>query len=263
MHLDVVQLRRFYYRTQLGRAAQRALREAMAALWPSARGETVVGFGFAAPLLRPYMAEAARTLCLMPAPQGVCPWPAEGPNVSVLVEETHWPLPVGFADRLIVAHGLESCARPDALLEEMRRVLAPGGKVMIIAPNRSGMWARSDATPFGYGRPYSAAQLDAALAAHGFEPERHAAALFGPPSHRRFWLKTHQLWERAGRRLGAHRLAGAVLVEATRTVYALPRGRRERARASIEDVLAGLAGRPRPAPDGARSHRAGAGRAEG
>ena len=87
MHLDVVDLRRFYYRTQLGRAAQRALRDSIRELWPAVPGETLIGFGFAAPFLRPYMGEASRTLCLMPAQQGVCRWPAEGPNLAALVEE--------------------------------------------------------------------------------------------------------------------------------------------------------------------------------
>lgn len=254
MHLDVVDLRRFYYRTALGRAAQSSLQGAVRALWPNVEGMTVVGFGFAAPLLRPLMGEAGRTLCLMPAPQGVCRWPPEGPNVSALVEETHWPLPVGFADRLLIAHGLEHSERPAALLEEIHRVLAPEGRAILIAPNRSGMWARSDATPFGYGRPYSAGQLEGLLKAHDFQPERAAAALWGPPSHRRFWLKTGGMWEALGRRLDAQRLAGAVLVEATRRVYAMPRsGLKERAMSPLE-VLEGLAGaRPKPAaPGGAR-----------
>lgn len=247
MHLDVVDLRRFYYRTALGRAAQRALQTALRELWPDVRGETVVGFGFAAPFLRPFLGEARRVICLMPAPQGVCRWPPEGPNAAALVEETHWPLPVGFADRLLVAHGLENSERPPALLEEMHRVLAPEGRAAVIAPNRSGLWARSDATPFGHGRPYSIPQLEAALRAHDFAPERTAAALWAPPSHRRFWLKTAGAWEGLGRRLDARRLAGAVIVEATRRVYAMPRpGLKERALSPIE-VLEGLAGaRPKP-----------------
>ena len=55
MHLDVVDLRNFYYRTQLGRVAQRAIRDTVVKTWPSAQGQTVVGFGFAVPLLRPYL----------------------------------------------------------------------------------------------------------------------------------------------------------------------------------------------------------------
>ena len=78
MHLDVLDLRAFYYRTRLGRAAQRALQEALRALWPDTRGSAVVGFGFAAPMLRPFLADAARVLALMPNQQGVMPWPAGG-----------------------------------------------------------------------------------------------------------------------------------------------------------------------------------------
>ena len=59
MHLDVLDLRAFYYRTPLGRSAQRALQEALRALWPETRGIVVVGFGFAAPMLRPFLADAA------------------------------------------------------------------------------------------------------------------------------------------------------------------------------------------------------------
>ena len=249
MHLDVVELRRFYSSTQLGRMVQRALRERLRALWPNVRGQTVVGFGYAAPLLRPFLGEAARTLCLMPAQQGVCAWPGEGPSVSALVEETLWPLPGGFADRLVVAHGLETCERPAALLDEIWRVLAPGGKAVFIVPNRAGMWARRDGTPFGYGRPYSVGQLEATLNAHKFTAERHAAALYHPPSHRRFWLRVAPALESLGQRLDARRLAGVVILEAEKLVYITPQnGARASARAPIR-VLSGL-GVPTPKPAG-------------
>ena len=55
MHLDVLDLRAFYYRTRLGRSAQRVLQEALRGLWPDTRGLAVVGFGFAAPMLRPFL----------------------------------------------------------------------------------------------------------------------------------------------------------------------------------------------------------------
>ena len=35
MHLDVLDLRNFYYRTQLGRAAQRAIRDKVETMWPA------------------------------------------------------------------------------------------------------------------------------------------------------------------------------------------------------------------------------------
>ena len=59
MHLDVLDLRAFYYRTRLGRSAQRVLQEALVGLWPDTHGLAVVGYGFAAPLLRPFLARRA------------------------------------------------------------------------------------------------------------------------------------------------------------------------------------------------------------
>jgi len=247
MHLDVVALRRFYYGSDLGRMAQRMLRARLRALWPDVTGMNVVGFGFAAPFLRPFMDEAERTLCLMPCQQGVCPWPAEGPNLSALVEETLWPLPRGFADRIVVAHGLETCERPHALIEEIRRVLAPAGRAAFVLPNRSGLWARRDATPFGFGRPYSADQIEKALSAHDLGVERERAALYMPPSHRRFWLRAGPMVERMGQRLDLRGLAGVRIAEAQLMIYITPQSGAKEAASTPLRVLEGLAPAPRPA----------------
>ena len=252
MHLDVLDLRAFYYRTKLGRATQRALQDALRGLWPETRDQLVVGFGFAAPMLRPFLADARRVVALMPAEQGVMPWPVGAANVSALVEETRWPIEGDSIDRMIVAHGLETCDHPAALLDEIWRTLAPGGKAVFIVPNRSGIWAQREVTPFGFGRPYSLGQLKALLAGRGLAPERHAAALYAPPSHRRFWLQTAQIWEYLGRRFDPHLIAGALLVEVSKEVYALPR---KGARASVLGRLEALEGLGRPSPEPVASRR--------
>lgn len=244
MHIDVLDLKNFYYRRPLGRVAQRAIREKMVGLWPPLAGQTVVGFGFAAPLLRPYLAQSRRVIGLMPAPQGVMPWPAGEPNVSVLCEEMNWPLATGFVDRLVLMHALEVSADPAGILEEAHRVLGPGGRALFIVPNRSGLWARSDSTPFGSGRPYSGGQLEALLRQHGFTPEVAMTVLHAPPSLGRFWLRSSAFWERVGRR--APWLAGGVLmVEASKQTYAPSRGGLG---AVIRKPLKVLEGLPAPAP---------------
>ena len=241
MHLDVQDLRNFYYRSALGRAAQKSLRGRLLELWPEAKGQTVVGFGFAAPLLRPYLADARRVMVLMPGPQGVMPWPAGMPNTSVLTEETLWPVETGAVDKLVLMHGLETSERPSELLDECWRVLGPGGKALFIVPNRAGMWARRDRTPFGYGRPYSPGQLETQLRKHQFLPERHLGALFQFPSQQRIWMKSAPLFEKIGRQMPTMMGGGAILVEATKLVYP-PRGRPQRstARRAI-GVLEGMA----------------------
>lgn len=220
MHLDVQDLRNFYYRSPLGRAAQKSVRAEVLAFWPEAKGQTVCGFGFAVPFLRPYLAEARRVVACMPAPQGVIRWPQGMANVSVLCEETRWPLETGHVDKLLVVHGLETSDQPGALLEECWRVLGPGGTALFIVANRAGLWSRSDRTPFGYGRPYSQSQLESELKEHGFLPERHATTLFQPPSERRFWRKTAGMWERLGGRLSVVVAGGVLMVLASKRVHA-------------------------------------------
>lgn len=244
MHLDVKDLRNFYYRSTLGRAAQKAVRDEVRALWPNVAGQTVAGFGFSVPLLRPFLPEARRVIALMPAPQGVMPWPAGMPNVSVLSEETRWPIDTGRLDRLVMMHGLENSESPAELLQEAYRALGPGGRAMFIVPHRSGLWSRSDSTPFGYGRPYSSGQLDAQLKRHGFTPVRHRAALYQPPSHKRFWRKTGRMLETTGRMFSPVLAGGVLIVETNKRVPAPSGGVAEAVRKPLEI----LAPKPEVAP---------------
>ena len=248
MHHDVLDLRSFYYQRALGRVVQRILRDRLTAMWPPERasGMTVAGYGFAAPMLRPYLGRARHVIALMPARQGVMPWPAGAPNHSVLCEETAWPLDTGSVDRLVLLHGLETADHPTALLSEAWRALGPGGRMIVMAPNRAGLWARSDATPFGFGRSYTASQLEAQARDTGFVVERTGAALYIPPSDRRFWLKSAQMWERTGLRISQVLVAGVVLTEFSKQVQA-PTGRVHRVSVpSPLDLLEGIA-RPKPA----------------
>lgn len=222
MHHDVSSLWQFYYESHIGKVAQRNLRHAVRTLWPNVRGMNVAGYGFTAPLLRPFREESLRTLCLMPATQGAAFWPREGPNATALVEESHWPLTTGFIDRLIIAHGMETARHLDAMLEEAWRVLSPEGKIIVIVPNRSGIWARRETSPFGSGRPFSYTQIEALLNHHQLRPSARSAALYMPPSKRRFLLNSAQAAERFGRRMELSRLAGVLIVEAEKRVFAMP-----------------------------------------
>ena len=116
-------------------------------------------------------------------------------------------------------------------------------------PNRAGMWARREGTPFSYGRPYSTGQLESTLSQHKFTAERQSAALYLPPSHRSFWLRMAPAIEEVGQRIDARRFAGVLMLEVEKMVYITPQsGARVSARDPIR-VLTGL-GAPAPKPAG-------------
>lgn len=252
MHLDVVKLKNFYFQSHLGRYAAQALSDQASALWQDLEGRALVGFGFAIPVFDSLASRCASVVNLMPEQQGVIAWPDSGPNASVLASEVQWPMPTGFADRIVLMHGLETSENPSMLLDECWRVLAPGGRALFIVPNRAGLWARRDATPFGYGRPYSAGQLESQLIKHRFDPERQRAALFAPPSSKRFWLRAGPRLETFGSRSSVGFASGALMIEATKRIYAPMRpGLSEAVRRKLK-ALEGIAS-PEPRPAAGRS----------
>ena len=224
MHLDVHILRDFYYRSQLGRAAQKAVRDRVVERWGNVGGLSLAGYGFAVPLLRPFLGKSERIIGLMPAPQGVMHWPADGANHSVLCDEARWPLANDSIDRLVLMHGLETCDHPLALLDEAHRVLSQQGRALIVVPSRGGLWSRSDQTPFGFGRPYSRGQIERLLADSGFVSTAHTSALFFPPSTRRLWMQSARSLEKMGNRWAPERLGGVLIVEAMLRESATPPG---------------------------------------
>lgn len=180
--------------------------------------QTVVGFGFTTPVLRPMLKPARRVIALMPAAQGVMHWPVQLPNVSVLCEETHWPIETGSVDRLILLHGIDSSSHPAAVLEECYRVLSESGRAIFIVPNRTSLWSRREGTPFSFSQPYTMGQVEKRLKWHGFTPTQNRTALYQPPWTKRFWRKAAPAIERVGQAIPAWRGGGALIVEVKKQV---------------------------------------------
>lgn len=217
MSLDVVDLRAFYM-SPLGRVARRFVGRALLERWPDCAGQTVLGLGYATPYLAAWRPAAVRVLAFMPGRQGVIAWPKRGPNAAALVDPCDTPLPDACVDRLLMAHALENADDPQALLEEAWRILSPGGRLLIVAPNRRGLWARRDTTPFGQGRPYSRSQMRELLQRALFSPVAAADALYAPPFENRLFLGSAAAFERVGAALSLPG-AGVHVVEATKQLY--------------------------------------------
>src|SRR6202045_873405 len=220
MSSDVVDLRDFY-RTGLGQIARRMIRGAIRQVWPDLHGMRLLGIGYATPFLSAMSAETERTVALMPAALGVLGWSPEGRNLVTLADEGELPFADYSIDRVLLVHALESSEEVGAMLKEIWRVLAGGGRLLIVVPNRRGIWARLDRTPFGSGRPYTMSQLSQLLRDELFTPVGSDAALFIPPAKKRVMLRSAAAWERIGRRWFPT-FAGVLLVEATKQIYAKP-----------------------------------------
>ena len=218
MWTDVLDLNEFYSRP-LGQMTVRLLRARLRDMWPTVKGETVLGLGYATPFLRPFMEEAGRTLAFMPAPQGVTRWPRKGPNHTAFVEEMDLPLPDRSVDKVLLVHAVENTEQLRPFLREIWRVMADGGRLVSVVPTRAGLWSQLDRSPFYQGHPYSPGQVASLLRANMFAPLRQGRALFMPPTHSRLALRMAPTVERFGQRwLG--RFAGVSVIESGKQLYA-------------------------------------------
>jgi SAM-dependent methyltransferase len=217
MWSDVIDLRDFY-QSDLGQVARKMIRRRIAEFWPDLKGRHVLGLGFATPYLRLMQDEAERVIAVMPAGQGVLAWPPGEKSLVCLADEAELPIPDRSIDRVLLIHALESTEHVHGCLREIWRVLADGGKLLVVAPNRRGIWARLERTPFGNGRPYTPSQLSRLLRDTMFTPEATATALFVPPFRSRMILRSAPAWEQ----IGAHwfpTFAGVLMVEAGKQIY--------------------------------------------
>ena len=214
MPQDVRELADFYH-APLGQLARRTILRQIKNFWPDMKGRRLLGYGFAVPYLRAF-ADAERAIAAMPSHLGVITWP-QGRNAALLCEEESLPFPDVFFDRILIVHGLEGAESLRPLLRQLWRVLAPEGRILLVAPNRASLWAQIDRSPFGQRRPFSKMQLDGILKGALFHPCRWERALYAPPLTT--ITRSGAGWEKVGAKLFPA-IGGVHVVEATKSLYA-------------------------------------------
>ena len=217
MSVDILDLARFYA-TPLGQFVQRKLVTTVRDIWPVPDEDVLVGYGYGMPLFADLWPHANWQF-MMPAQTGVMIENDALAGHVTLVEETCLPLRDDSVNRMISVHGLENARHGEALLDEFWRVLVPGGRVLLVVPNRRGLWARGDVTPFGSGRPYSRSQLRVHLQQAGFSPITMRSALMLPSFLPVSFLQGLGGLERIAQML-VPELGGVWLVEAVKRVPA-------------------------------------------
>jgi len=225
---DVIALKEFYA-SALGKLTFLAIRRRIRRFWPNVKGDNILGLGFTTPYLQAMLEESPSVFACMPAAQGVIHWPGQVKNLSLLSDEAELPFGDNSIHRALVVHALENSEHVRPMLSELWRILSPAGRLLVIVPNRRGIWARSPRSPFAYGQPFTSWQLRQLLAEHSFTPLRSESALFFPPSERRYVLRSARFWEIIGGQFFSV-FGGVLLMEAEKQIYA-PSAQKARVRA--------------------------------
>jgi len=195
------------------------IRRQLRDLWPDVSGQSVLGLGYTTPYLTSFRGEASRVIAAMPAQQGVLHWPSDDPGLTTLVDELYLPFDDVSMDRILLVHAVECAEQISPLLREAWRVLAGSGRLIVVVPNRRGIWTRFERTPFGRGLPYSTGQVSRLLRDNMFTPIKTHRALYVPPSSSGMILSIAPALEQIGPRL-ISTFAGVIVVEAVKQIYA-------------------------------------------
>ncbi len=208
-----------FYNTRLGRMTRRILQNRIREIWPNIKGLSLMGVGYAVPYLRVFDDEASNIFAIMTASKGAHHWPHDGLNTVAMAHSAALPIETNSLDRVLMMHDLEFCEYPHAALAEIWRTLKSNGRLMVVVPNRTGLWARGDHSPFGQGAPYSLSQLSHNLRQNKFVIERSEEALFMPPISNTLILRGAGLFEQWGRKIMPFG-AGVHIIEASKQLYA-------------------------------------------
>ncbi len=210
---------RDFYKSFGGRIVHDLIEDKIKSLWPSAHQLRVLGGGYAAPYLDNFAHGSERTVCVMFKGQGVHHWPDNSHNAACLCDEADLPFETNSVDRILLIHSLEFTGFLKPAFEEMWRILKSNGRIIVVVPNRIGLWARAAKTPFGRGTPYTSGQVEEFLRENLFIPERTERALFVPPFESTTFLRSAALWEKIGQKI-CPAMGGLVFVEASKQIYA-------------------------------------------
>lgn len=218
---DILSLRKFYA-TAFGESVRTVVASAIYKFWATANGDVVLGLGYATPYVKPYLEQAKPLVVCMPAQQGAEYWPDDGDNLVTLAHDSELPFAQNSVNRVLLVHSIENSEQLSLMIEEVWRILTPSGKLLAVVPNRLSLWSRSSRSPFGYGRPFSIAQMRDLLTEQNFTITRTRSALFMPPVRIKClwkWVSRFEKFAEFFSRFIGIFFGGVLLVEAEKQIY--------------------------------------------
>lgn len=206
-----------FYASRRGQMAARLLGQRMAGFWPEGSGGHMLGLGYALPFLplwdRPGQPCFSARLDTPVTHEGG-PWQGR----DCVAQGDSLPFDDLKFDRILMIHALETSEDKNTLLRQAWKILKDDGVLLLVVPNRAGLWAHMDNSPFGQGTPFSRRQINRWLANACFRAERHEDALYIPPAGP-CPTGPATMAEWTGRTLFP-RLGGVCMIEAVKDIYA-------------------------------------------
>ncbi|MDJ0921105.1 MAG: methyltransferase domain-containing protein [Henriciella sp.] len=212
-----------FYSTRLGHAASGLIGQRLLDLWGACEGHSVLVVGYPPPISKLWIDTARACVGVLPEGMGDLTASSARGGIVTTSPENRLPFSDNVFDRIVLLHALEEADSPRRMMRDVWRVLAPEGRVVVVAANRRNFWSINDSQAFGHGRPWTRRQLIRFLGDGLFDITASTTAVYMPPLNWRIITAAARSWERVGEAV-LPGLGGVVLVEAVKRLYAKPGG---------------------------------------
>ncbi|NHO33090.1 methyltransferase domain-containing protein [Acetobacter sp. LMG 1636] len=215
---DEVRTAAAFYTGSAGERTVHLLGPYLTQRWPDLKGQRLLGLGFAAPYLPLWDGQTALSVSARLDSATQCEAGRMQYCRECVVSGRQLPFDDLSFDRVLMIHALETSHAGHELLRAVWKVLRDDGRLLLVVPNRRGVWAFSDTTPFGQGTPFSQRQLRVRLEQSMFHVENSRTGLYPPPFPRLGGRRAGEAIEKAGRSV-LPTFGGAVIVEAVKNIW--------------------------------------------
>ena len=236
---DIISLRQFYA-SPLGRQVKRWLRRKVKQHISRTHGETLVGLGYATPLLRGIETlENApnHIIAVMPGAQGAIYWPVQSDNRVALGTPERLPFADSSVHWIVMLHAFEFAESPADMLREAHRVLVPGGRLLLFVPHRHRPWRWWGETPFKEGTSYRYGEMKQLMHDAEFTITDCGGALMLPPFYASFLDRVIGFFERVLSVL-IPRAGSVMCVEVEKQIYAAMKQKKRGLRIGMQPIAA-------------------------
>lgn len=170
-----------FYRSDRGKALAREISHCLLVNWrdKDLKDQHLICFGYPPPGLKAVLKKGLSAAVFLPSFLGQKIFKLRKVNVSALGDENHLPFRPGSYDGALVFHALEYMQDQQSFIEEVWRVLGPGGRIFIMVPNKTGPWKKSGVA--GEPRPFRYRDARQLLENNGFSIVDSYGILYGLP----------------------------------------------------------------------------------
>ncbi|AIL64616.1 SAM-dependent methyltransferase [Rickettsiales bacterium Ac37b] len=212
-----------FYSGDTGQKNYNCISNAISTFWHNIKNEKILGIGYTAIYLKNFLNNDIISASPF-YPDTYSNTLKEyiiDPNANFIdcaIEEDVLPLANNSINRIILVHYLEYSTNIHLLMKEVWRILSPGGKLLIIVPNKFSILSYVEKDFFKTCKSFSIGQLYNLLYDHMFVPTHTSSALFGVPNFYSTLLPFHSIIENTGQK-SLLPFGGLLLMESTKLMY--------------------------------------------